>query len=78
MSGFVHSLREFLFGPDGSGPPAEAIKQWREAIHESKGVAQASIAEARKSKKQSDEATRVAESAITKLEEIHRRGKDGS
>ncbi len=78
MSGFVHSLREFIFGPANSEPSPEAAKQWREAIHESKGVAQASIAEARKSKKKSDEATRVAECAITKLEEIHRRGKDGS
>ena len=68
MTCFGEHLRELLFGPRPPDPSDGERREWREAIHEHRNVAQVSVAEARKSKKKSVEAIEVAESAIRIME----------
>jgi hypothetical protein len=61
-------VRKLLFGETPEKYDENARSEWREAIHENKNETQKSVAEARKSRKASDEATRVAEWAVKILE----------
>jgi hypothetical protein len=62
------TVRKLLFGEIPEKCDEDARNQWREAIHENRNETQKSVAEARKSRKASDEATRVAEWAVKILE----------
>jgi hypothetical protein len=62
------TVRKILFGEMPEKYDDDAHNQWREAIHENRNETQKSVAEARKSRKASDEATRVAEWAVKILE----------
>jgi hypothetical protein len=62
------TVSKLLFGEMPKPCDEDARKEWRDAIHENRNETQKSVAEARKSRKASDEATRVAEWAVKILE----------
>jgi hypothetical protein len=71
------TVRKLLFGEMPENYDEDARKQWRDAIHENRNETQKSVAEARKSRKASDEATRVAEWAVKILEGNAKRDGEG-
>jgi hypothetical protein len=62
------TVQKLLFGKAPEKCDEKVRREWREAIHENRNETQKSVAEARKSRKASDEATRVAEWAVKILE----------
>lgn len=67
MSGAWHFIHH-LFWNSLANPDVAKRAEWRDAIHESHNVAQVSYGAARRSKRASDEAYRVAQCTVKLLE----------